>query len=224
MRRAGKTFSSYPSQRPNGLKRRGWFFFLLLWTGTITAILIALVTEIHEVLSLTRIVWFLCGGLGIAGIVYFKQSMRLDWLSAPIVYAAIFWAFHFGLVFPAGIAPALLDPLPRWARDWLDTSATQKAVLLSLLFLFCFMLGYFVRGRSGSLDRSQASAAKKTYVRELVLGGWICIGIGAIIVVISLVQVGIGSFLEVYEVFFEINNAFSLSIVIISLGLVLQVA
>jgi len=206
--------------RSAGIPRR--HMLIALQTGLIVAILAMVGIGVHRAATLSRVVWFVSGGLGIVTIAFLSWGMHFGWLSAPMVYGAVFWIFHFGLVFPAAIAPTVLDQFASWQRDWLDTPETTYAVLISSLFLACFALGVFlVRGR---VDKQEAVVPDVTVVPGLVRGGWVCIVLGLVLVVLALRRFGIAVFLQPYEVYYSIHNSFSWPIAIIAFGLTLQAA
>lgn len=200
------------------------FAFKVLVAGSVAAILLTLLGGLAEVNNLPQLVWFFSGGLSLAAIILFKRSLGLDWLSTPVTYGILFWVFHFGLVFPASIFPGLLDPIPAWDREWIDTPETQEAVLLSMLFLLFFLFGYFFRQRRFRQVPGRQDTALRGNGSELITGGWICIFIGVIISAVALETFGLRSFLQAYDEFFSISASFSLSIVLIAFGLVLQIA
>ncbi|MBI5586251.1 MAG: oligosaccharide repeat unit polymerase [Deltaproteobacteria bacterium] len=206
------------------IKRPSYFPFVALALGALAVIISWFEGELFTDPDRARMTWFLSGGLGLAAIFYFTRSLQLDWLSAPVVYACLFWVFHFGLTFPAAIYPGLLDPFPWWERDWLDTAETQQALLLSLLFLFCFLLGSLLPRYRRRLLPPPAASERKDYAGNLIWGGWACVIGGALIGVVAMTAFGLSAFLESYEEFFDISHSFSLAIYLITLGLMLQVA
>jgi hypothetical protein len=206
------------SQRPS------YFTFVVLALGALAVLISWFEGELLTDPDQARMTWFLSGGLGLAAIFYFTHRLRLNWLSAPVVYGGLFWVFHFGLTFPAAIYPGLLDAFPWWERDWLDTAETQQALLLSLLFLLCFLLGsllprYHRRGLT-----PPAAGGRKDYAGNLIWGGWACVIGGALISAVAMTAFGLSAFLESYEEFFDISHSFSLAIYLITFGLMLQVA
>ncbi|OFW54533.1 MAG: hypothetical protein A2V75_10585 [Actinobacteria bacterium RBG_16_70_17] len=156
-------------------------------------------------------------------IVAVKRYQRLPWLSAPMAYAAVFWLFHFGLVFPASLAPAVLDRYPAWMVEWLYYPETGKAAVLAAQFLGAFFVGWVLvsptLAKARSITGSPLEAAP-----ELVATGWLAIAGGGLLAATAVVRYGISVFGRSYEEFFPIHSPFSLALFVIAFGLVLHLA
>lgn len=172
--------------------------------------------------EIARLTWFLSGitALLILGV---QRIYRSDWLSPQIAYAVVFWMFHFGLVFPASITPSLLERFDPWNIEWVYNPETGKAVLLSLLFLAAFTLGWtwLYRGADTSQPAAEVDGEK---AQELILAGWLVIACGLGYFGLALARFGITILLQSYTSFFAVHNDFSWSIVVVAYGLVLQLA
>ncbi len=199
-----------------------------LHTRGLTLALLALIVFLLALAGLTEILgqsltteWLLAGGAGLIIIVAYKRVLRLEWLSPTILYMAIFWVFHLGLVFPAAIVPSLLDDYPGWALDRLLSPESSIAVVASLLFLACFAVGtLFVRQRESKASNED----RKTSAPKLVLMGWLTIAGGMLLAVIALANYGFESLLSSYDEFFAISSTFAYAVVITAIGLILQIA
>ncbi len=165
--------------------------------------------------------WFLAGAGMLFLIGLLKQTKAFGWLSPPITYLVIFWVFHFGLVFPAAIMPGIIDLFPGWGRDWLFFPQTSKAILMAILFILTFSFGVimFYRRPPEGTSRKEFKEAP-----ELVGVGWVVIGLGILWATISLINFGLSIFLQNYQTFYKIHNAFSWPLIIIATGLLLQAA
>lgn len=165
--------------------------------------------------------WFVAGGLTLLLIYIIKQALRTGWLAAPIVYMIVVWVFHFGLIFPAAVAPSIIALFPTWGRDWLFVPETSRAILMSMLFLVTLaivLLLFFPR------TRREEGVNEYDHAPELVAVGWLAISVGLVQATIGLVILGFGIFFEGYETFYPAHNTFSWPIVIIATGLMLQIA
>jgi len=174
-----------------------------------------------DMLLSPRIGWFLAGGTMLVLIMLVKHILGIGWISAPIAYMIIFWAFHFGLIFPASVVPRIINLFPRWGRDWLFFSQTSRAILMSMLFLLTFAIGLLMIYRRPSKNNY---TKENKDAPELAFAGWVIIGVGLIFATISLVNYGISIFFENYQTFYRIHNAFSWPLIIIATGLMLQAA
>jgi hypothetical protein len=203
------------------LSRRGLSVFVLIAVIGVTGVLAALAE--FEMGEIARVTWFFAGGLALLLIWYVNRVTRLDWLSSPLSYAIVFWVFHFGLVFPASIAPSLLEGYDPWNIDWLYNPETGRAVLVSLLFLASFLLGAVVLSRSGTAGpRSEGPSVPRA--DELALAGKIIVVLAVIIFGLALLRHGVSVLFQSYGEFFQIHTDFSWSVVVASFGLILQLA
>jgi oligosaccharide repeat unit polymerase len=168
-----------------------------------------------------RAMWFMTGAAGLVIIWFLKQFLRRDWLEPPIVYACIFWVFHFGLLFPASISLTVLDTINPWTRVWIDQTDTILALLAALLFLASFATGVllFYRNNEASVKRTDSSKSP-----ELVGVGWALIGIGWLLVLTAVINLGWRIFLSEYQSFYSVHNSFSWPIVMMATGFMLQIA
>lgn len=198
------------------LIRFGRWQFLL---GALAFVLVVLGVLNDLIVEFWRIQWFVFGGLGLGQIYFLRRVLRYDWLSPAVVYAGILWAFHFGLVFPVSLIPAILDDTPFWAVEWLYTPETTLAVTMSLLFMTCFILGTSL---FPSVPRTAMNSARRD-VATLVLG-WLLIAGGWGLFLFEVSYRGMTVFLLPYESFFPVSNTFAYSLYLIGYGLVLHLS
>ncbi|MBM3187141.1 MAG: O-antigen polysaccharide polymerase Wzy [Chloroflexi bacterium] len=198
------------------LRARDLFPVLL---AALAVALLALIAVDVPLVEHRRVLWIATGASGLVLIAGASLFAGLDWLSATVIYAAVFWLFHYGLVLPVGLDPGLLDWFRPWDVAWVEAPETQKAALLSLLFLACFFLGACLAGR-----RSTRRLRKGPPVPAIVLAGWICLLGGVAIYGQAVAQYGIGVFRMSYGDFAWIQNPFTYGIYLASLGLMLQIA
>lgn len=163
-----------------------------------------------------RTAWFLAGGVALLLIVVFQRVENLTLLSPAVAYALVFWAFHFGLIFPASLFPSVLDQFASWDIWWLYYPEGGKATLLALLFLGAFLSGVMLvtsPGRLANVSRTANSTAS-----ELVATGRLVIAGGLLLAFIGMLQFGFNVFFRSYAEFFQIHNTFSWAVVVIAFG------
>jgi len=192
-----------------------WHFTLI--GLTITLFVLAGFNDL--LVDLWRLQWLILGSIGLGLIVLLRQFLRADWLSPVVIYAGIFWVFHFGLVFPASIIPEMLDDIPFWNRDWLFTRETNFAVTASLLFMTCFALGAIIIPRSAT-----NVAINLPRDESVILMGWLAIAAGILLYLSSFLARGTDFFLQPYSVFYADSNIFAYSVYLVSYGLILHLA
>lgn len=168
-----------------------------------------------------RTIWFATGASGLVVIWIIKRILEIDKLSPTIIYAFIFWVFHFGLLFPSSISSNILDAIAPWARAWIFQTDTVLALFTALLFLVNFAVGViiFYPGKPASIKLKEATNAP-----ELVKMGWVLIGISFLFIVIAVINVGWRIFFTTYQEFFLVHNSFSWAIIIMATGIMLQIA
>jgi len=114
---------------------------LLLSTAVLSLLLIF--AEPLEELPLRT----LCAAASAASIllcaVLFVGSGRAVW-SAPFSYAAVFWVFHFGLVFSYAVGAQLIEDEARWLHQWFFRRQTHQAIVLSCIGLAACVVGAYV--------------------------------------------------------------------------------
>jgi hypothetical protein len=200
---------------------RGRVLALATFSGLAALALLA-VAEMYEGLgAYPQAEWFISGMLGLLIIGVHRWILRVQWLSPALMYMFIFWAFHFGLVFPAAMIPGVLDNLPEWTIGWLSHGDVSLAAVLCLLFLMSFCCGFAVVLRT---KRPAAGRSEVERSRHLCATGWIVLVIGFGFMVANIMAHGIGVFWLSYDEFFLLHNVFSWSIVIMAYGLLLQIA
>ncbi len=173
--------------------------------------------------EMARLTWFFCGGLAFLLIWLVNWSIGLEWLSAPLAYAAVFWMFHFGMVFPASVMPSIIERYDPWNIDWVYDPETGKAVLVSLLFLASFLFGTTVSSRIEP-SRRTLDGPSNPQARELVLAGGIVQALAIATFGLALLRYGVAVFFQSYGQFFQIHNSFTWSVVLAAYGLVLRLA
>ncbi len=181
-----------------------------------------LLLDVEAAIRSQRALWILTSLFGGAVVLILLRSYRLDWLAPPIIYPVVLWMFHFGLIVSISVWPALVEDVPAWARDWLETSEARTAALVSLLFMVCYALGlslFFPK-----LQPPQRGWLDVALRRELINGGWIVILLGAATFVWGVAKYGWEVFFAGYGVFFEVHNPFSYAVVLVVFGLILQLA
>jgi hypothetical protein len=161
---------------------------------------------------------FAAGSIAVA-----RWRYGLGWYSPPIAYAWIFWLFHFGLVFPAAVAPSVLDAYPAWAVDWLYYPESGKAAILAAQFLGAFLAGWMLVGRRTAHGRA-AETGTVLHAPDLVALGWWVIAAGGFWVLRGVIRYGIASFTLGYEDYFPIHHDFSWALFVIAFGLALHLA
>jgi hypothetical protein len=168
-----------------------------------------------------RIIWFVTGAIGLFVIWLIKQLSDIDWLSPPLVYAYIFWVFHFGLLFPSSISSNILNSIDPWTRVWIHQPDTVLALFAALLFLVNFALGVviFYPNKQSSIKPVLTDNAP-----ELIRMGWALIGISFLFILVAVINVGWRFFFTTYQEFFLVHNSFSWAIVIMATGIMLQIA
>jgi oligosaccharide repeat unit polymerase len=171
--------------------------------------------------SLMRVIWFMTGATGLLIIWLLKQTMQLDWLMPPVVYAFIFWAFHFGLLFPASISLSVLDTMNPWTKAWIDQPDTISALLAALLFLISFAVGVLLFYRD---NQAMAKLTDSDKSPELIRVGWALIGIGLLFILAAVINLGWRIFLGGYQSFYSVHNFFSWPIIIMATGFIIQIA
>lgn len=195
---------------------------LILLAVMIASGALALLTN-FKMGEMARLAWFLCGGLAFLLIWLVNRSVGLEWLSAPLAYAVVFWMFHFGMVFPASIMPSIIESYDPWNIDWVYDPETGKAVLVSLLFLASFLFGTTVSSRTKT-SRQTFAGPPDPQAEELALAGGIIIALAIAIFGLALLRYGATVFLQSYGQFFLIHNRFTWSVVLAAYGLVLRLA
>lgn len=188
----------------------------------VAVLLLAISTMEFRLGEPARSTWFLAGGVALLLIVVFQRVEALTLLSPAVAYALVFWAFHFGLVFPASIFPSVLDQFAPWDINWLYYPEGGKATLLALLFLGAFISGVMLvtnPGRLAGVLRTANGTAS-----ELVVTGRLVIAGGLLLVFIGVLQFGFNVFFRSYAEFFQIHNTFSWSVVVIAFGHIVQLA
>jgi hypothetical protein len=168
-----------------------------------------------------RIIWFVTGASGLFVIWLIKRLLNIDWLSPPLVYALIFWVFHFGLLFPSSISSNILDAIDPWTRVWIYQPDTVLALFAALLFLVNFALGVIVFYPNKQISMKSALADNAP---ELAKIGWVLIGISFLFILIAVTNVGWRIFFTIYQEFFPVHNSFSWAIIIMATGIMLQIA
>lgn len=167
-----------------------------------------------------RVIWFMTGAVGLLIIWFLKQFLQRDWLEPPIMYAFIFWVFHFGLLFPASISLTILDTINPWTRVWIDQLDTVLALLAALLFLASFAIGALLFYRDNQASAKLADSGKAP---ELIRVGWALIGISLLLVLAAVINLGWRIFFGGYQSFFVVHNSFSWPIIIMATGFMLQI-
>jgi len=195
---------------------------LLLLAGAV--LLVPLLTPpAHETGQLERAAWLGSSLVAAGSIAVARWRYGLGWFSPPIAYAWIFWLFHFGLVFPAAVAPAVLDAYPAWAVDWLYYPEAGKAAVLAAQFLAAFLAGWMLAwGRPVDGRRSVPGTAFRA--PDLVALGWWVIAAGGFWVLRGVIRYGIAAFTLGYEDYFPIHNDFSWALFVIAFGIALHLA
>ncbi len=168
-----------------------------------------------------RVMWFMTGAVGLLIIWFLKQFLQRDWLEPPVMYAFIFWVFHFGLLFPASISLTVLDTVNPWTRVWIDQPDTVLALLAALLFLASFAVGVLLFCRDNQASGKPDDSDKAP---ELIRVGWGLIGIGLLLVFVAVINLGWRIFLGGYQSFYTVHNSFSWPIIIMATGFMLQIA
>lgn len=169
-----------------------------------------------------RIIWFATGAVSLFLIWLLKYLLKLDWLNPVLIYAVVFWVFHFGLLFPASISPEVLSTLAPWARTWIDQPETRLALVAAVLFLTSYMLGILsaYRQKPFLLD----TPIEDGNAPGLIAVGWMLIGLSILMVLIAIVDLGWRILLRSYSDFYVVHNSFSWPIVIMATGIMLQIA
>jgi hypothetical protein len=217
VRTPGRASLHLPSRDRYGLYRRLSVVLLMI---VITVVIFGYFNFDDEG-SFARFIWFITGAGGLFITWLMKQILKLDWLAPPIVYALVFWVFHFGLLFPASISLNILDTIDPWTRAWIYQSDTLRALFAALLFLASFSVGTLLLYKDiPTLLRH----SKEDKSPELVAMGWVLIGMSILLVLIAIINFSWRVFLASYQEFFVIHNSFSWAIVIMATGIMLQIA
>ena len=75
-------------------------------------------------------------------VVAFADSRRGVW-SAPFAYLAVFWVFHFGLVFSYAIGTSLVEDEARHIYAWFFHAQARAAIVQACLGLAAFVTGAY---------------------------------------------------------------------------------
>ena len=106
-----------------------------------------LTSRLHEPASAHDAVAVGCGLAVLALTIYTRYGLGFPWLSAAVVYLALFWAFHFGLIFTAVLAPTVLSTFADWEMDWLFWPNVRMTTVLAVLGATGFICGLTVTTR-----------------------------------------------------------------------------
>lgn len=166
-------------------------------------------------------IWFSTGFISLVIIWLIKQVFDLDWLNPLVVYAIVFWVFHFGLLFPASISSRIFEASPLLYLSWIDSLDTEKALLVSLLFLASFALGIMLFSKP---DLTGHDKVQENESPELIKMGWFLIGLSFLLIVWAFFNIGWRIFLLRYRDFLIISTSFSWPIIIMATGIMLQLA
>jgi hypothetical protein len=95
----------------------------------------------HDVVALA------CG-IGVIGLIaYVRYALGCPWLSASTVYLMLFWMFHYGLAFPAALAPDVLLSWDAWDIAWLHWPNVRMAMILGVVGASGFVFGLGITSR-----------------------------------------------------------------------------
>ena len=138
----------------------------------------------------------------------FADSRRGVW-SAPFAYLAVFWVFHFGLVFSYAIGTSLVEDEARHIYAWFFYAQARAAIVQACLGLAAFVTGAyavslarrFVGGAEGPAWRADAPG-DAVLRHDLTWAGLLCVALGAAgWVAVSVAQGGVGLLVSDYETF-----------------------
>jgi hypothetical protein len=111
-------------------------------------------------------------GLAVAALLlYTRYALGHPWLSAPAIYMALFWMFHFGLSFTAVLVPDVLLEFDRADIDWLHAPNVRAAMLLAVAGAAGFVgsAGIFGSRRGATV----AGVPRHEGDRTLYRAGWL---------------------------------------------------
>ncbi|MCD6516235.1 MAG: O-antigen polysaccharide polymerase Wzy [Candidatus Aminicenantes bacterium] len=177
----------------------------------------------EAILGHPQLAYIYVGFIGLAGIGWLICNPRVGWSHAVIWYTLIFWLFHFGLVFFAGIFPWLpLELSDKWWRwQWLWNREAVLASIEACIFLLSFLLGfYIITSRFVDQFEAELEANKNIKIKAIFIGSG-CLGVAEVLFLIAFFNL---SGIVPYHLLGENRNYLNWASILSSFGFVLLIA
>ena len=132
--------------------------------------------------------------------IVFIGSDRGVW-SAPFSYVAVYWVFHFGLIFSSAVGAQLIEEETRWLHQWFFRRLTHTAIVLSCAGLAACVAGVCLAGvlRAGRVERESETRDDPPFRSILTRAGFSCLSLSIFgWLVIGLMSGGPGIFIGDY--------------------------
>lgn len=176
-------------------RRRGHrLHVLMLLLGVAVLSLLLIFSEPLEAMPLQA----LCGVASACSILLcaavFPGSSRGVW-SVPFSYVAVFWVFHFGLIFAYAIGAQLIEEEARWLHQWFFLRNTHAAIVLACSGLAACVTGVYLAGLiwGGPSEQAPPASDDPPLRAGLTVAGFWLLGLSvAAWVVIGLLSGGPG--------------------------------
>jgi hypothetical protein len=148
--------------------------------------LVALLTGVAQNEALWRPIG-VCSGIAALALILALVRMGFGWLSAPVVYLAYLWLFHFPLALLSSLSDDTLQGLPVFIQAWMFDPSWYRAELIALTCAAAFTVG-----ASLSPNSRVRRERPRRWSPDVPLAtiGWIEVLCGALMIAFSIVKGG----------------------------------
>jgi hypothetical protein len=148
--------------------------------------LVALLTGVAENEALWRPIG-ICSGIAALALIPALARMGFGWFSAPVVYLAYLWLFHFPLALFTSLSSDTLHGLPVFIQAWMFDPTWYRAELIALTCAATFTVGASLSGR-----RQVRGEQRQCWSPDVPLAaiGWTQVLCGALMIAFSIVKGG----------------------------------